>query len=154
MSIQSLVQKGKIGNLELKNRIVMPPMGVGVGDGSGYVTEKDIAYYEARAKGGVGLIVSACCSITPELCGMASFTDPNLSLPGVEEGFKKLMDRVHQHGTKMIIQLLHMGRQGVSMLNNGQQIVAPSAIPENDFMDTPRELTNEEVEEFKKKMGL
>ena len=46
-----------IGKLEVKNRIVMPPMGTGFGSEDGQVTERMINYYEERAKGGAGLII-------------------------------------------------------------------------------------------------
>jgi len=148
MKTANLSDKGKIGALEIQNRIVMPPIGVSVGDGSGYISERDIAYYEARAKGGIGMIVSACCSVTSELCGNVSTSDPNLSLPGSAEKIKPLMERIHKHGTKMIFQLLHMGRQANTQINNGQQAVAPSALKEVDYLEVPRELTKSEIKQL------
>ncbi len=53
---ESLFSPGRIGTLELKNRIVYPPMGTNVCEG-GEVTDRFLAYHEARAKGGVGLII-------------------------------------------------------------------------------------------------
>ena len=141
-----LFEKGKIGTLEIKNRIVMPAMGGILGDESGFITKAEIAYYEARARGGTGLIVSAACTVAPELCGLCGSTD--MTIPGAAEHIKTLMDRIHWHGSKMILQLAHLGRQGDSHIYNNQQPVAPSALKENDWLEMPRELTNAEVKQI------
>lgn len=147
MKAEYVTSKGRIGCLELKNRIVMPPMGVSVGGEAGYISEKDIAYYTARAKGGVGLIVSACCTVSPETCGYISVDDPVLTLPGSADRIRKLMDNVHKYDTKMIMQLIHPGRQGVPQINGGE-VVGPSALQEVPYIQTPRELTNEEIKKI------
>jgi 2,4-dienoyl-CoA reductase-like NADH-dependent reductase (Old Yellow Enzyme family) len=59
---QKLLEPGRIGKMELRNRIVMPPMATGYADENGFVTERLKDYCEARAKGGVRLfIVELCC---------------------------------------------------------------------------------------------
>ena len=65
MAFEHLFQPIKIGPVEIKNRIVHSPMNVHMSDGKGYVTDQDICYYVARAKGGVGLIVFACVLTSP-----------------------------------------------------------------------------------------
>ncbi len=62
-----LLTPARIGNLEIKNRIVMPPMTTRLADEEGYVTEESIAYYMARVRGGTGLITVEMAS--PERCG-------------------------------------------------------------------------------------
>ena len=54
---EKLFSSGKIGNVELKNRLVMSPMGIGLADMDGTPSDEMIAYYEARAIGGAGLII-------------------------------------------------------------------------------------------------
>jgi 2,4-dienoyl-CoA reductase-like NADH-dependent reductase (Old Yellow Enzyme family) len=53
-----ILQKGKIGNLELRNRMVMPAMGSNHGEADGKVGEELIEYYAARAGGGFGLLIT------------------------------------------------------------------------------------------------
>ena len=56
--VRLFAQKGRIGNVELKNRFVMAPMGDLTANPDGTVSETTIGYYGARAKGGVGLIIT------------------------------------------------------------------------------------------------
>ena len=56
MKYEKLLQLGKIGNLELKNRFIMGAMGVGFAKLNGHPTDRTVAYYEERAKGGYGLM--------------------------------------------------------------------------------------------------
>ena len=58
MNFQKLLQPGSIGHMNLKNRFVVPPMGTNFGNYEGYVTDRMIQYYAARARGGFGLIIS------------------------------------------------------------------------------------------------
>lgn len=70
MKYEKLFEKGKIGKLTIKNRIVMPPMGTGFAAASGEASEEITRYYEERAKGGVGLIITEVCRVD-ELSGVA-----------------------------------------------------------------------------------
>ena len=58
MKYEKLLQPGKIGHLELKNRFIMGAMGVGFAKLNGHPTDRTVAYYEERAKGGYGLIIT------------------------------------------------------------------------------------------------
>ena len=57
MQFPKLFEPTRIGKMEIKNRIVMPPMGTNMGTPDGHVTEEIVCYYRERAKGGVGLII-------------------------------------------------------------------------------------------------
>ena len=65
--MSALFSPAEIGGVESRNRIVMPPMTTRLADGEGHVTEKTIAYYRARAAGGVGLVTVEMTS--PERVG-------------------------------------------------------------------------------------
>lgn len=145
MAFEMLLSSKKIGNVEIPNRIVMPPMGVNMGDGSGQINEQYIAYFEERAKGGVGLITSSACAVDTDYCGIAEPGQICLNKDGAVEGVRDIMERVHKHGGKMIFQLLHPGRQGSSYINRGQQPVGPSAIKEAEYLEMPRVLSAEEI---------
>ena len=138
----------KIGNVEIPNRLFMPPMATGIGDDTRLIEKSQKEYYVARARGGVGLINTSAFAVDLDTAGLVEGGQPSLTLPGAGEKLKELIDEVHQTDSKIAIQILHPGRQTNHMLNPGKDIVAPSAIPEVFYMDTPRELTTEEVKEM------
>jgi len=57
MQYPHLFEKGSIGRVQIKNRIVMPPMGTNFTGNDGVVCDRNIQYYRERARGGVGLII-------------------------------------------------------------------------------------------------
>lgn len=141
---------GNIGSVTLQNRFVMPAMGSSHGHGDGTVSDKLIAYYEARAKGGFGLIITEFTCVDPvgkALPGQLMIYDDSF-IPG----FQKLADRIHQAGSKVFMQLQHSGRQTVSAFS-GYQPVSASAIPCPVNKELPRELTTQEVYEVIEKFG-
>lgn len=135
-----------INNLELKNRVVMSPMSVGHSD-NGFVTEDTIEFYRRRALGGVGLIVIA---------GMqwdkVRFSNDHGCVITEEKYIpmlKKLTDTIHEGGSKVLAQLQHKGRSASRAFNQGEQAVAPSAVPTTlTRMEMPRELTVDEIHQF------
>ncbi|MDR1806229.1 MAG: NAD(P)/FAD-dependent oxidoreductase [Clostridium sp.] len=110
-----LFSPGHIGSCELKNRIVMAPMVMGTGTPEGTPGEQLSAYYEARAKGGAGLIITECVRVdnhTGVLCAgqLALSRDAHIA------PMAKLVERIHRHGAKLFCQLHHPGRQNYSIL--------------------------------------
>lgn len=132
-----------INNVELKNRIVMAPMGTGLCAKDGSVTQRLIDYYAERAKGGVGLILSELAIVDHPLAGFGSVlsTHHDSFIPGLS----KLTEVVHSHGAKMALQLGHVGRYRFSW-ESSVQPVAPSAIASRLPAPAPRALTIKEVE--------
>lgn len=135
----------KIGKVTIPNRVVMPPMGVTLGSPMGGVSDDIIAYYEARAKGGVGLIITEITRVV-DGAGIGSpcqLAARNLSdLPQLQ----RLAETIHKYGSKIFIQLHHPGRQAPPLMIGGQP-VAPSAVPMRGGA-MPRELTTEECEDL------
>lgn len=148
-----------LGTLQVKNRIAMPPMVSGRGHVDGKVTDSHIKWYEARAKGGVGLIVVEFAYVVrrgsggPDLIGIY---DDDL-IPGL----RSLVDKIHEYDCKICLQLAHGGRQShgdrqTSVDFIGGVPVAPSAIacPLGEAISqTPHELTIEEIEEIVVQFG-
>src|SRR6056297_560034 len=66
MKYEKLFSEGKIGNLKLKNRVVMPAMGTSFATSTGEASDEIIRYYEERAKGGSGLIITEITRIDNE----------------------------------------------------------------------------------------
>ena len=142
--LESLFEPIRIGDMELKNRIVMAPMGVGFASSDGFVTQRTIDYYAARAKGGVGLItVEAACVDTPVgiMIPRMLYVDDDKYIPEL----KRLTDTIHAGGAKASLDLAHGGRYSRSK-STGVTPVAPSPIASRYTGETPRELTTEETE--------
>ena len=103
-----LFEPGTIGKMELKNRIVMAPMGTFSAD-NGHISQKAIDYYLARARGGVGLIISEFTAISRRAPGgrtHCALWDDEF-IPELRE----LVEKVHQYGAKIAVQLGHHGLQ-------------------------------------------
>ena len=136
----------RIGGLELKNRVVMTAMGVNLAAAGGGTNDDVTAFYEARARGGVGLIISGVCRImdgagASEPCQLAARN------PGDVQGLTRLTDTVHKYGAKMFIQLQHPGRQA-SFSVGGEQSVSASAITNPFTGETPRALSISEIRQI------
>ena len=104
----------KIGNCEIKNRIVMSPMLMGFGQFDGCVTEQLMDYYEERAKGGTGLIITEITRIN-DVHGSAAFAQLGASHDYQIAGLHEFAERIHKHGAKLFVQLHHPGRQNVGL---------------------------------------
>lgn len=144
MKYTKLFEKGKIGNVELKNRIVMTAMGTGFASSTGEASDEIIRYYADRAKGGCGLIITEICRIDEEtgigtsnqLCATDSKHIPRLV---------RLAEAVHAYDTRIFLQLHHPGNETMGRLLHGKQIVAPSEVMCKVIGEMPRALTTEEV---------
>ncbi len=148
--LDSLFQPIKIGSMELKNRLVMAPMGTGFPNPDGTVNQRTIDYYAERAKGEVGLIiVEGACVDAPQ--GSAGFrSELRVDDDRYIDGLRKLTDAIHnmstiKNGTKVSLQLLHAGRYSRSTAT-GLQPVAPSPIASRYTGEMPRELSATEAE--------
>ncbi|MEI6436461.1 MAG: alkene reductase [Bacteroidota bacterium] len=150
----------KLGNIELKNRVVMAPMTRcrAIGNIPNDLIAK---YYEQRA--GAGLIITEGCS--PSANGLGYARIPGIFSEAMVEGWRKSTEAVHRKGGKIFVQFMHAGRMGHQLnLPDGAELIAPSAIaaPGQMYTDAggmmdlpiPRALTAEEIisarEEFMK----
>ena len=115
MSYEIMSSPMKIGTCEIKNRIVLPPMLMGFGHFDGKPTEKLMNYYEERAKGGCGLIMTEITRVNDQT-GSAAFAQLAASHDYHIEPRRELAQRVQRHGAKFFVQLHHPGRQNVGLL--------------------------------------
>ncbi|AET67976.1 NADH:flavin oxidoreductase [Desulfosporosinus orientis DSM 765] len=141
----------RIGSLELRNRGVMPAMVTNYCNGNGSVTNRLIAYHEARAKGGVGLIIVEAAYI--DWAGKGFPNQIGIDSDALIPGLKRLAEHVHRHGAKIAIQLHHAGRQA-DLRVTGTDVVGPSAIPCPVIKAMPRELTVDEIKEVVNKYAM
>jgi 2,4-dienoyl-CoA reductase-like NADH-dependent reductase (Old Yellow Enzyme family)/thioredoxin reductase len=145
-----LFEPGKIGKMVVKNRIVMPPITINVGSTKGFVSQRTLDYYEARARGGAGLIIIEGTSI--DLRGRGFFTQLALMDDRYIPGFRRLAEIVHRHGAKLAVQLIHNGQLARPPVT-GQLPVAPSPF---SIMggEPPHELTILEIAEIENRFAM
>ncbi|HSW19637.1 MAG TPA: FAD-dependent oxidoreductase [Ramlibacter sp.] len=141
-----LLQPGRIGSLELRNRIVMAPMGSNFAEEDGMCGERIQAYYEARAKGGAGLLTMGVCAVAYP-AGTAEPFQVGVSRDDFIPGLAGIADRVHRHGAKIAMQLQHAGKTAVRDLAAGRELWVPS-IPSAAKSDMLAALTHEEMATF------
>ena len=136
----------EIRGLEIRNRILSTGHQTFLAR-NGLPSDELIAYHEARAKGGVGLIVieasrfhESALSDSPELT-----IHRDDSIPG----YRRIADAVHRHGAKVFGQLSHAGRVSRRMRDGLRGVAyAPSAVPDNRFHTMPREIPADMIAEL------
>ena len=144
-----LLTPARIGPVEIKNRIVMPPMTTRTADDEGFVTEDSIAYYMARVRGGTGLITVEMAS--PEKAGRHRRREVGIYDDRFVPGLTRLVDEIHRGGAKASIQLGHGG--GHTRIDIcGETPIAPSAIPHPVYETTfetiiPEAMTKARIEQ-------
>lgn len=149
-----LLQKTKIGNLELQNRMAMAPMTRSRADLNGIVNDLTALYYAQRSS--AGLIITEAINISEQAIG-SPFT-PGIYTPNQIDAWKKVTTAVHDNGSKIFAQLWHTGRVGHSIDRNGVLPVAPSAVAiqgQKHFTsqgpqeyEIPRALENSEIKQI------
>jgi len=129
----------KVGNVELKNRMVMLAIGTGYPEPDGTVGDRFSNFCVERAKGGVGLIITPFAPFD-----MATSIVPGLFDDRFIPGARRLTDAVHAYGTKIAPQFL--GQYfWVNKENGSFEFIAPSAVFNKMIGTTPKALTVEEI---------
>jgi 2,4-dienoyl-CoA reductase-like NADH-dependent reductase (Old Yellow Enzyme family)/thioredoxin reductase len=127
-TFNKLFEPMKVGQFTVNNRVVMSPMITGFGEAAGYITNRHIDYYVARAKGGVGLIILECSAIEPigrSKVGQLMLLDDSYIPP-----LRRLVEAVHQEGVKIVCQVHHAGRVSrPDVFPEGALAVGPSDVP-------------------------
>jgi NADPH2 dehydrogenase len=141
-----LFTEGQIGNLKLKNRIVMPPMCMYASDNSGELKTFHKGHYLARAIGGVGFIIVEATAIEPR--GRISANDLGLWHDSLIEAHKILNEQMHSFGAKTAIQIAHAGRKCTV---EDEIPLAPSSIAfsEEKPFKMPKTATLEDIKNIK-----
>jgi 2,4-dienoyl-CoA reductase-like NADH-dependent reductase (Old Yellow Enzyme family)/NADPH-dependent 2,4-dienoyl-CoA reductase/sulfur reductase-like enzyme len=133
-----------IGAMPLRNRMVMAPMGVEIVDDDGRANPGIVAYYEERARGGAGLIITEVCAVSYPR-GANSVHQLGLSDDSFISPLRALTERVHDHGGKIAVQLVHHGKVSRVDTKEGRDVLVPS-IPEwHGSYDMAADLTEEEL---------
>ena len=130
----TLLTQGRIGPIQTRNRVVFPAMDQNSCD-DGAITDLNIAHYEARARGGVGLLILETSAVAWPI-GATSLHQPALSDDRFIPGLARLAEAVHRHGSKIVVQVCHHGKTaGVDAMQDREQIVPSVPLPadENDI---------------------
>ena len=120
-----LLAPGRLGSLELRNRIAMCPMGVNLGEGDGTVGDAQSAWFEARARGGTGLVIVGSVAVAYP---SGSFdhrqiaASDDVQLPGL----RRLTDDAHHHGAAIAAQLVHGGTNSLLDIAEGRPLLVAS----------------------------
>lgn len=140
--MQKIFEPIQVGTLTLKNRLVVSAMLTNLAAADGSATEAYIAYHEAKARGGWGLIITEDYPIAPN--AGTSKTLPMIYNETLAASHAKLAECVHAAGGRIFIQLYHAGRETTSAVT-GEQPVAPSAIKDPTMPEIPRKLSKVEI---------
>ncbi len=151
---QSLFSTGKIGNLILKNRIIMAPMATNFARLSGEASERLIDYYVERARGGVGLIIVENANIDYPT-GRNGAIQLRIDDDGYIVGLGALCDAIHEAdpAVRVALQISHAGASTRSARIGGHQIVGPSNVPIRVNGEIPRPLEVAEIRDITTKFG-
>lgn len=142
MKYPHLFSPGKIGQLKIKNRLVMPPMVRDYADSDGRVTPRYLAHVESIARGGVGLMILEASYIRQD--GKGFPYELGIHSDAVIPGLRKLVVVAHGNKAAIGIQLYHAGRQ-TSSKKSGIRCVGPSSIADPTTGEVPRSLSLKEI---------
>ncbi len=146
-----LTTPAKLGRLTLRNRMILAAMGSNFARPDGHCSEQLIAYYEARARGGAGLIILETAaaawpngSTMPNTVGFSS----DEFLPGLTD----LCQRVHAQGASIVAQLNHGGKLAQEDVAAGRPLPVPSPVKKSGS-NMFKVLTRQEMGNFIKSAG-
>lgn len=157
MKYSKLFSPIKIGNITIKNRFAMAPMGpLGLADANGGWNQRGIDYYVERAKGGTGLIITGVTFFDQVVEKQDPTTVPNPLYKPVNfvKTSREMTERIHAYGSKIFLQLSG-GFGRVTIPTNVGDIppIAPSAIPHRWLDKTCRAITVDEIHAIVKQFG-
>ncbi len=138
----SLLSPIDLGILQIRNRIVFPPITTRTANENGEASPQLIKRYAILAEN-VGIIIVEQAFVSQD--GRSLQRQLDISSDKNIPSMKKLTDAIHEKGSKAILQLNHAGRFTTSKVT-GQQIIAPSPIPKKKDAETPRKATLEDIE--------
>jgi 2,4-dienoyl-CoA reductase (NADPH2) len=139
-----IFQPGNIGKMEVKNRIKYASTETNFNYGDGFVSDKEVAYMEAQARGGPGMVTTQGAYTDPRgegqgYVGMMAICDDKF-IPGL----KRIADVIHKYDAKAVLQLMHCGRVGGINL---EYTVGPSVVKQRiPRFREPVEMTREQIE--------
>jgi 2,4-dienoyl-CoA reductase-like NADH-dependent reductase (Old Yellow Enzyme family)/thioredoxin reductase len=137
----------KVGTMTVPNRILMPGHATGYFNLDALPTERALDYFLARARGGAGLLITAPHHVLP----LTSAAPPGpIHDDGAIKPLRVVADAIHEHGTKLVAQLCHMGSYNTSRIYGGV-VSAPSPVTRRALLpgleEIPHEMDSDEIKE-------
>jgi 2,4-dienoyl-CoA reductase-like NADH-dependent reductase (Old Yellow Enzyme family) len=145
-----LANPGKIGTMELRNRLVIPAMCNNY-TYQGHLTDRAVYYYGLRAQGGAGLIIMESSAIDYPIG--RSVLNCAVSDDKYIPTLRKLTNEIHKHGTKVALQIMHCGRQTSEAICGSQPVSCSGTGSAQVLYDQPRALTLSECKNTVKQFG-
>lgn len=142
-----LFSKMNIGKMTVPNRIVMTAMGNHLASADGTVSEADLAFYAARARGGVGLVITECACVDFRT-GKGNLRQLAVDDDRYIAGLSRLAREIHQYGSKIAVQIYHPGRQGIAALNQVESMKSASKTECKCVHQPTHEMSREEIQEM------
>jgi 2,4-dienoyl-CoA reductase-like NADH-dependent reductase (Old Yellow Enzyme family) len=143
-TFRHLLEPLDVGPVTLPNRIVSTAHQTNL-VAAHLPTDDFVAYHEARARGGAGMIVLEAAAVHPS--GLLTAKTLSAYLPESAAALRRVADAVRPHGTRLFVQLFHGGREQIAVPPRSP-VVAPSAVPSPRFRVEPRALDPEEIVEL------
>jgi len=140
-----LFESKRVGNLEVKNRLMRSATAERLVDKSGGVTDELVGLYKRLAQGEIGTIITGYTSIHPR--GRSGWQMMSIDNDDFIKGLQRLTKAVHEYESRILVQLCHSGRYAPSILINARPL-AVSVTPDDMKGDLPpSEATDKEIEE-------
>ncbi len=143
-TFEHVLAPGRIGPLELPNRVLMPAMDMNLCD-EGAITDGEVAHYATRAAGGTAMVITGSGAVAFPI-GAASRAQPGLSDDRFVPGLARLADAVHDAGGRVCVQLCHHGKSARIDMADGRPLLVPS-VPDgtDDDYSSLKDNTPDEV---------
>ena len=152
MKYPNLFQPITIGNMTVKNRIFQSPVGSHLAGEDFQVTDEMLAYYDARLRGGMGLMTTEYVLVT-ENTNYGTYHNLGLHEDRTIAEMKKLTDLAHKYDVKLCVQLMHPSSYASAKYNKGIQSVAASPLETRALGEISRSATIPELEAIVKRFG-
>jgi 2,4-dienoyl-CoA reductase-like NADH-dependent reductase (Old Yellow Enzyme family) len=149
-TVAGIFEQGVINGMELSNRLVRSATWEGMAEPDGRPTDKLVEYYRELVRGGVGLIITGYAYVRPE--GKQLPGKMGMHTDAFEMEYRRMTDAVHELGGKIAVQLVHAGGQTSSEWS-GHSPLAPSAVKVDQFPETPKEMSSEDIREVVEAFG-
>jgi len=149
---QKLLEPGQIGRVRTRNRMIKTANGTSFIELTGYVGDRALAYYEAMAKGGVGLLITESCGVEYPLGVQHPPVQFHLDDDKYIPSYAELVKVIHKHGCPAFIQFQHAGPWNPTGLLPKRDTKAASALTEEELpgpgFAAPRAMSHDEVLEY------
>lgn len=140
-----------IKGVTFRNRVMSTSHACGL-EAGGMPTERYQRYHEEKAKGGIGLTMFGGSS-NVDVDSPNIFRQLNVGTDAIIPHLQEFSERIHQHGTKLMVQITHLGRRGEPYADNWLPTIAPSPLRETLHRSFPREMDSHDIRRVTKAYG-